>query len=103
MTDKDSAVMIQKFNDFIDNTRTYRQAQEDIQKEISSSLKCTTRALFDKLNTMNDAILKLPCEGRKLVYQEKMKNVDGNIIALWTIVFGAVCAIVFEWFTKVSK
>ena len=93
--DKALAVFIQRFNDFADNTDKYRKNQDEAFKLI-----------FDRLGAMKTTLDKLPCDGRKQLWDMKMDGISKDsrnqwivIGALWTVI-GTVSYAIFEAWIK---
>ena len=94
--DRTLAVFIQKFNDFVENTDKYRKNQDDAFKSI-----------FQRLDGMKTTLDKLPCDGRKLLWDAKMDGIAKDsrnqwvvIGALWTVI-GTVSYAIFEAWVKI--
>jgi tetrahydromethanopterin S-methyltransferase subunit B len=91
----------QSFEDYKENTETYRRTREDSDRETARKLETANASLIKKLDDTNDKIMNelkaltaalssLPCDAREATTIQVRANIDKDSQKQWRVIGGII-------------
>ena len=93
------ATLIERWNSFMENTKLYREAQEERQECIKQTLEKNTKELLNEITAIKEALLKLPCG----IHEERFGNIKWQINAIYGIIGAVSLALLGAWIRLIVK
>ena len=98
--DKTLPVLVERLSGFMERAESHWVEEKEARNQVSITLANATESFSKEIKDLTEKHLRLPCEGRRLVYLENKSWVSKNLVGLWTFVGIMVTAIITLWIQK---